>query len=160
MRKKVFIKLTLSILLLFNLAACSTVDKLIDNQPPQKRAFQEKPFSSDEWIKGDAQTRGEMARDLSKYETFESKIKGKSRSELIKILGEPDKKTTGKCCYIRSGEEVEVWLYEIDPPEFDAGGKKTKNNGVQIFFSNDGDDVMSINRGAMDEKPAHFPMVG
>jgi hypothetical protein len=87
-------------------------------------------------------------------------VKGKSPGELLKILGEPDKKTTGKCCYIRSGEEVEVWLYEIEPPEFDANGNRTKNNGVQIFFNSDGKSVMSINRGAMDEKPAHFPMVG
>lgn len=156
MRKKVFIKLALSGLLLFNLAACSSADLW----KPEKRVFQQKPFSSEEWIKGDAHTRGEMARDLSKYETFESMVKGKNQIDLIKILGAPDRKTTGKCCYIRSDEEVEVWLYKIEPPESDGSGKRTKNDVVQIFFSNDGKTVMSINRGAADEKPAHFPMVG
>ena len=156
MSKTAFIKLALAGLLLFNVAACSSVDKSM----PEKRAFQLKPFSSEEWIKGDAHARGEMARDLSKYETFESLVKGKNQSELIKILGEPDKKTTGKCCYIRDGEEVEVWLYKIDPPEFDGDGKQTEKDGVQIFFRNDDKTVQSINRGAMDEKPAHFPMIG
>ena len=163
MRKKVFIKLALSALLLFNLAACSSVDKsannTIDKRTPEKRAFQLKPFSSEEWIKGDAHARGEMARDLLKYETSRQLI-GKNQSELINILGEPDKKTTGKCCYIRDGEEVEVWLYRIDPPEFDSDGKPTENDTVQIFFNKDGTTVTSINRGAFDEKPAHFPMVG
>jgi len=163
MRKKVFLKLTLSGLLLFNLAACASVDKTgnqkVENPTPtpEKRAFQEKPFVSDDWIKGDAQTRGEMARDLQKYETVVS-LKDKKQSELIKILGEPDKKTMGKCCHARFADEVEVWLYRIEPA--DAPGRKTKKDSVQIFFSAEDKTVMDLTTGAMDEKPVYFPMVG
>lgn len=156
MHKKVFIKLTLAGLLLFNLAACSAID---NSTPPEKRAFQEKPFSSEEWIKGDAQTRGEMTRNLLRYETFQPWI-GKNQSELLKVLGEPDRKTTGKCCYIRDdGGEVEVWLYEIESPDPSAAGK-TKQDAIQVFFNRETNTVMALNRGAIDEKPAHFPMVG
>ncbi|HEX8249734.1 MAG TPA: hypothetical protein VF599_16265 [Pyrinomonadaceae bacterium] len=155
-RKKNFIELALMGLLLFNLAACSSVDLV----KPENRVFQQKPFSSEEWIKGDAHTRGEMALDLLKYETFESMMSGKNQIDVIKILGEPDRKTTGKCCYIRSGEEVEVWLYKIDSPEAGVSGKRTEKDVIQIFFNNDSKTVMSINYGELDEKPAHFPMVG
>ena len=154
MRGKIFIKLAFAGLLLFNAAACSTI-----KSTPEQRVFQEKPFSSVEWIKGDAQTRGEMATDLTRYETFQSLI-GKNQSELLKILGEPDVKTTGKCCYVRDGGgEVEVWLYKIDSPDpVDAG--KAEQEAIQIFFNRETKTVMSVNRGDIDEKPAHFPMVG
>jgi len=154
MRKEIFVQLAISILLLFNLAACSTVDKLTQ---PQKRTFQEKPFVSDEWINGDAQTRGEMARDLKKYESVKT-LKGKNQSELLKILGEPDRKTTGKCCHVRFADEVEVWLYKIESA--DAAGQKTKDEAVQIFFGASDKTVMDLTTGSMEEKPAYFPMVG
>lgn len=150
MCKKDFIKPALSILLLFNLAACSLVGN-------EKRAFQEKPFVSDEWIKGDAQTRGEMTRDLSKYDTV-VKLAGKTQSELIKILGEPDKKTMGKYGHVRFGNEVEVWLYRIEPAN--AANQKIKQDSVQVFFSAEDKTVKDLTTGAMDEKPAYFPMVG
>jgi hypothetical protein len=157
-RKKVFIQLSLSVLLLFNLAACSSIEKAIGNStPPEKRAFQEKPFASDAWIKGDAQTRGEMAQDLQKYETAVS-LKGKTQSDLIKLLGEPDKKTTGKYGHVRFGDEVEVWLYKIEPA--DAPARKTKRDSVQVFFDSEAKTVTDITTGALDEKPAYFPMVG
>jgi hypothetical protein len=155
MSKKAFIKLALPILLFCCLAACSSVDK----STPEPRVFQEKPFSTDEWIKSDAYTRGEMARDLLRYETFQSLI-GKNRGELLKVLGEPDIKTTGKCCYIRDDRgEVEVWLYKIESPDL-GDGRKTKLNAIQIFFNRETKTVMALNRGAIDEKPAHFPMIG
>lgn len=161
MHKKIFAQLAISAVLLFNLAACSTVDKLanraIDNSTPEKRAFQEKPFSSDAWLKGDAQTRGEMTRDLGKYESVKA-LKGKKQDELIKILGEPDKKTTGKCCHVRFADEVEVWLYKIESPE--TNGTRPKHNSVQVFFSANDKTVMELTTGAMEEKPAYFPMVG
>jgi hypothetical protein len=147
-RRKIFLKLTFSALLLFNLAACS---------PPEKRAFVEKPFVSDGWLKGDAQTRGEMTRDLEKYETVVT-LSGKTQSELIKILGEPDKKTTGKYGHVRFGDEVEVWLYKIETP--DAPGQKVKEDSVQVFFNREDKTVRDLKTGAMDEKPAYFPMVG
>lgn len=154
MRRKIFIELAFAGLLLFNTAACSPI-----KSTPEKRVFQEKPFSTVEWIQGDAHTRGEMAGDLTRYETFKSLI-GKNQSELLKVLGAPDIKTTGKCCYIRdSGGEVEVWLYKIDSPDpVDAG--KTEQEAIQIFFNRETKTVMSVNRGDIDEKPAHFPMVG
>ena len=155
MRKKAFITLTLSILLLCHLAACSVVDNL----KPKPRAFEEKPFSSEAWMKADAHTRGEMADNLMTYETFRPLI-GKNQSELLKILGEPDTKTTGKCCYIRdTGGEVEVWLYRIEAPG-ETGEKKMKDDAIQVFFNRESNTVMALNRGAIDEKPAHFPMIG
>lgn len=158
MRTKVFTKLALAGVLLFNLAACAGVDR--NNGQPENRAFQEKPFSADEWIKGDAHARGEMALNLLTYETFKPLI-GKSQSELLKVLGEPDIKTTGKCCYIRSGDEVEVWLYKIKSPgEGAARGNKTEDDAIQVFFNNDAKTVMALNRGEIDEKPAHLPMIG
>jgi hypothetical protein len=153
-RRKNFLKLTFAVLLLCSLAACSIIGS---STPPEKRAFVERPFASDGWLKGDAQARGEMTRDLEKYETVAA-LKGKTPSELIKILGEPDKKTTGKCCHARFAEEVEVWLYKIEPA--DAPGRKVKKDSVQIFFSREDKTVMDLTTGAMDEKPAYFPMVG
>lgn len=157
-RKKVLLKLTVSALMLFQLAACSAVDKKIGNStPPEKRVFAEKPFAPDAWIKGDAQTRGEMTPDLLKYETAKS-LKGKNQSELIKLLGEPDKKTMGKYGHVRFGDEVEVWLYKIETA--DEPGRKTKRDSVQVFFSAEDKTVVDLFVGAMDEKPAYFPMVG
>lgn len=155
MRKKAFIILTLSIFLLCNLAACSVTDKFT----PEPRVFQEKPFSSDAWIKGDAHARGEMALDLSRYETFESLLDGKNQSELLKLLGEPDKKTTGRCCYVRDTDEVEVWLYRIQLPA-ERGGQKPEEYAIQIYFDSDGRTVTGLERGTMQEKPVYIPRVG
>ncbi len=152
-RRKVFVNFALCGLLLLSLAACSGIDRRAGDPTPEKRTFKEKPFSTGEWIKGDTHARGEMALDLLRYETFQP-LMGKNQGEIIKTLGEPDKKTMGKCCYVRSGEEVEVWLYKIETPG------EAEDYAVQVFFSNDGKTVISFNRGAMDKKPAHFPMIG
>lgn len=85
------------------------------------RNYDKKPFDSQQWKKGDAQTRGTMYFDLF----VKRKLTGKSQAEVLDLLGEPDKKTTI--------EGLEVWLYRIEivgewnrpafPVSFDKNGK-------------------------------------
>src|SRR6266508_805569 len=66
------------------------------------RDYKPRPFDSQEWRKGDRITRGTMYFDLFEKRT----LNGKSKDEVLQLLGEPDKKT--------SSEGLEVWLYRID----------------------------------------------
>jgi hypothetical protein len=85
------------------------------------RDYTKKPFDSQQWKSGDAQTRGTMYFDLF----VKRKLTGKSKDEVLELLGEPDKKT--------SSEGLEVWLYRIEivgewnrpafPVSFDKNGK-------------------------------------
>jgi len=85
------------------------------------RDYSPKPFSSAEWIAGDAIERGRMSRDL-----FIQHTRGLgSQDDVVKLLGQPDVKKTV--------ENREVWLYRIDygipdamdaiPLSFDAKGQ-------------------------------------
>lgn len=66
------------------------------------REYSPKPFSSQEWLAGDQIERGRMSLDL-----FKKRIpNGKSREEILEILGEADKKKTV--------EGKEVWFYKTD----------------------------------------------
>ncbi len=66
------------------------------------RDYSDKPFNSQEWLAGDAIERGRMYGDIFESRTLE----GKSREDVVKLLGEPDKKATV--------EGREVWLYRIE----------------------------------------------
>ncbi len=66
------------------------------------RDYSDKPFNSEEWLAGDEIERGRMYGDL-----FTSrKLNGKSREDVVKLLGEPNKKVMV--------EDREVWLYRIE----------------------------------------------
>ena len=66
------------------------------------RDYSHKPFNSQEWLAGDAVERGRMSLDVSKKRIPD----GKSKAEIVKLFGEPDKKATV--------EGREVWLYRTD----------------------------------------------
>jgi outer membrane protein assembly factor BamE (lipoprotein component of BamABCDE complex) len=66
------------------------------------RDYADKPFNSQDWLKGDSVERGRMIKDLF----TDRSISGKTKDEILKTLGEPDKKS--------SVEGREVWLYRVD----------------------------------------------
>jgi hypothetical protein len=84
------------------------------------RDYSSKPFDSQQWREGDAQTRGTMYFDLF----AKRRLNGKTREQVVELLGEPDKQT--------SAESREVWLYRIEirgetllryfPVSFNAAG--------------------------------------
>jgi len=85
------------------------------------RDYKEKPFDSEKWRNGDRVDRGTMYADLFIKRT----LNGKSRDEVLQLLGKPDKKATV--------EGREVWLYRIEvvgewtspcfPVSFEPGNK-------------------------------------
>jgi outer membrane protein assembly factor BamE (lipoprotein component of BamABCDE complex) len=85
------------------------------------RSYEQKPFDAQKWREGDALERGTMFVDLFK----QRKINGKTREEVLSILGEPDKKSTAG--------DVEQWHYKVEfagenpmqyfPVTFDKNGK-------------------------------------
>ena len=66
------------------------------------RDYSDKPFNSEGWLAGDEIERGRMYGDLF----ISRKLGGKSREDVVKLLGEPNKKVTV--------EGREVWLYRIE----------------------------------------------
>ena len=85
------------------------------------RDYTAKPFSSAEWLKGDAVERGRMYPDI-----FITRMpSGKSKAEIAALLGEPDEKQTV--------EGREVWLYRVEhsshtpmkyfPVSFESNGR-------------------------------------
>jgi hypothetical protein len=80
-----------------------------------------KPFDSEKWRNGNRTDRGTMYFDLFEKRT----LNGKSREQVVQLLGEPDKKV--------SVEGREVWLYRLDvvgewtspcfPVSFEPNGK-------------------------------------
>ena len=125
----------------------------------EKRAFQERTFDSTLWRAGDAQTRGEMSRDLlwKKTESGNYVLDAKTRPEVLAILGEPDRKTRGKCCGAGGTSEDEVWLYTLEVAD---GKNKLTNEHFQIYFTESG----KIDEWRMalwdDKNPDYYPRVG
>ena len=74
------------------------------------------------------------------------------------MLGEPDKKTRGNCCYVRYAPEGEVWLYKIQKPSRSEG--QLEEQALQIFFSEDGKNVKDFTLGEMEDKPVYIPAIG
>lgn len=66
------------------------------------RDYSKKKFDVKEWREGDAIERGRMYSDLHRNPIIE----GKTRDDVLKVLGEPDKKATV--------EGTEVWLYQVE----------------------------------------------
>lgn len=129
------------------------------NSIRENRAFQERPFDSNLWRKGDAQTRGEMSRDFlwKRAESGNYVLDAKTRAEVLAILGEPDRKTRGKCCGAGGTSEDEVWLYTL---EVSDGKEKLKNEHFQIYFTESGK-VDEWRIALWDDKnPDYYPRVG
>lgn len=85
------------------------------------RSYKQQPFDSQKWRNGDALERGTMLVDLFS----KRKIQGKTKEQVLELLGEPDKKSN------TSG--LDVWHYKIEvsgeepiqyiPVTFDSNGK-------------------------------------
>src|SRR5215510_7183467 len=115
--KKNFIKISFCVFVLCCFTACASINKFISglNKPNQgSRPFQERKFDSKLWREGDAQTRGEMSKDLqwNRSESGDYPLENKTREQVLAILGEPDRKTRGRCCGAGGTFEEEVWLYD------------------------------------------------
>jgi hypothetical protein len=155
--KKLTVKIALIALISANLCACASI---IKNFPKANRPFQEKSFDSKIWIAGDAQTRGEMLKDLqwNNAKPKNISLRDKTQAEILSLLGEPDKKASGKCCGIPRTREVEVWLYNVETQnEF---SKKTESEHFQIYFTEDGK-VDEFRTAVWDAKyPDYLPRIG
>lgn len=125
----------------------------------EKRAFELKPFNSDLWRKGDAQIRGEMSRDLiwKRSESGNYVLDAKTRAEVLAILGEPDRKTRGKCCGAGGTTDDEVWLYALEVAD---GADKLKTEHFQIYFSENGKTDEWRIAPWDDKNPDYYPRVG
>jgi hypothetical protein len=85
------------------------------------RSYEPQPFDVQKWQSADAQERGTMFVDLYKKRL----VHGKSKEEVLVLLGEPDKKSTG------AGSEI--WHYKVEfagempvqyfPVTFDKNGR-------------------------------------
>jgi hypothetical protein len=144
-------KMSLGVLILCFMISCDSIR--------EPRAFREKPFDSNLWREGDAQTRGEMSKDLrwKKSESGNYVLYAKTRREVLAILGEPDRKTRGKCCGAGGTSDEEVWLYKLEVAD---EKNKLTNEHFQIYFTESGKtDEWRI--ALWDDKnPDYFPRVG
>jgi hypothetical protein len=80
---------------LFLNAACGVIKNPLRDYSPQ-------PFNAQQWLAGDAIERGRMVKAIDER-IF---VDGNERADVLKMLGEPDKKSTDA-----SGE---IWLYRVD----------------------------------------------
>ncbi len=156
MQKKL-LKISFGILVLSLFVSCATVKNLLTQK---SGPFQERSFDSKLWREGDAQTRGEMSKDLRwKKNTADGYLlDGKTQSEILTILGEPDRKTRGRCCGAGGTSDEEVWLYNIEIKDEDDS--KTRIKHFQIYFQTGGKvDEWRISLWD-DKNPDYFPRVG
>ena len=155
--KNNFIKISFGILVLSLFVSCTTVGKLIRKE---KQPFQERSFDSKLWLEGDVQTRGEMAYDLhwKKSDPNAYFLKSKTQAEILTNLGEPDRKTRGRCCGAGGTFDEEVWLYNIEVKNMD--NSKITIQQFQIYF-NPGGKVDEWRISPWDDKnPDFFPRIG
>ncbi len=151
------IKISFGVLILTLFISCTSVKNLI---PKEKRPFQKRSFDSKLWRAGDAQIRGEMSDDLrwKKSPSNGYFLDGQTQSEILELLGEPDRKTRGKCCGAGGTSDEEVWLYNVDVKEFETSDIKTKQ--FQIYFT-ESQKVDEIRIALWDDKnPDYIPRVG
>ncbi|GEM_PF-2474735 len=156
--KNGLIKISIGILALCLFAACGSLKSQFFKE---KRPFREREFNAEKWRSGDAQTRGEMSKDLrwKKDEKNNYFFDRKSRRQVLEILGEPDRKTRGLCCGGGRGagtSEEEVWLYNL---EVETGSTMNIEH-FQIYFHESG--VVDAWRVAEwdDDNPNYIPRVG
>jgi len=159
MNNKLTVKIVLIILVAANLFGCASIAKNFPKDV-KDRPFQERDFDSTLWIEGDARTRGEMLKDLQWNPVKPDKLslRGRNQVEILKILGEPDTKTSGKCCGVPRTREVEVWLYGVETKY--ESSTEIKKSHFQIYFTEDGK-VDEFRTAEWNEKnPDYFPRVG
>jgi hypothetical protein len=144
------------ILALSLFASCALVNKRIFRGT---RPYQERSFDAKLWREGDPQTRGEMIMDLrwKKTESGDYVLHGKTQQEILAMLGEPDRKTRGKCCGAGGTFDEEVWLYDIDVKR---GDSPVTEEHFQIYFSGSG--KIDAWRVALwdDKNPDYYPRIG
>lgn len=151
------LKFLFVILILSLTVSCFSVKNIFQKE---KKPFQERNFDSAVWKDGDEQTRGEMSKDLQWRRTDSDGylLRNKNQAEIIKLLGEPDRKTRGKCCGAGGTAEGEVWLYNLEVKVEDSPELKTTQ--FQIYFTTDGKvNETRINKWD-DKNPDYFPRVG
>ena len=135
--------------------SCASITKLFPKVP---RPFQKRAFDSEQWKKGDYQTRGEMLGG----EVFEKiyQIKSNSPEQILQIFGEPDKKTKAACCYSgrggSSGEDADLWLYYVETG-YESLDKPLRKEALKIYF--DGTSLHCL-VGDRDGDHSYFPVVG
>ncbi len=113
-QRKLFSVIIMALLCLSFISACK-----------KARPFAVKSFNSQGWKDGDAQTRGEMADDLSEKHD----ISQKSQTYVLTMLGEPDKKTKGGYIHRGHKSDQEVWVYRLAMP--------TGERHYRIYFNNE-----------------------
>ena len=150
------LKFLFVVLILSLTVSCSSVKNIF---PKEKKPFQERNFDSAEWKKGNEQTRGEMSKDLHwRRSENDYVLSKKNQTEVVRILGEPDRKTRGKCCGAGGTAEGEVWLYNLEIKYEDSPELKTTQ--FQIYFTTDSK-VNETRISKWDDKnPDYFPRVG
>jgi len=154
--KNNLIKISVGILAFCLFASCALIKKQIFRG---KRPFQERNFDAKLWREGDPQTRGEMSKDL-RWKQSESRsylLTGRTQQEILAMLGEPDRKTRGKCCGAGGTFDEEVWLYDIDVK---IGDSSITEQHFQIYFTESG--KIDAWRVAWwdDKNPDYFPRIG
>ena len=160
--KNNILKISFGVFVLCCFAACTSINKFIsqlNKSNREDRPFQERKFDSKLWLEGDTQTRGEMSENLrwNQSETGGSPLEGKTRQQVLAILGEPDRKTRGKCCGAGGTFEEEVWLYDIKAQDADS---KIKDEHFQIYFTESGK-VDELRVALWDDKnPDYYPRIG
>ena len=150
-------KIVLGVLILSLFFSCASVKKLI---PQKKSPYQKRSFDSKLWREGDAQTRGEMSKDLywKESESGNYLLRNKTQTEIVELLGEPDRKTRGRCCGAGGTWDEEVWLYNVDVKDFDSSDIKTEH--FQIYFT-ESQKVDETRIAPWDDKnPDYYPRIG
>jgi hypothetical protein len=154
--KNNLLKISAGILAISLLTSCALFHKRIFRGT---RPYQERSFDAKLWREGDPQTRGEMIMDLrwKKTESGDYLLRDKNQQEILAILGEPDRKTRGKCCGAGGTSEEEVWLYDIDVKQSDSS---VTEEHFQIYFKEGG--KIDAWRVALwdDKNPDYYPRVG
>ncbi len=152
--KNNFLKIAVVLLPFCLFAACASVGGVFKKNRP----FEPRSFDAAGWRAGDAQTRGEMSQDLQwkKDERNNYIFNRQSRRQILELLGEPDRKTRGRCCGAGGTSEEEVWLYDLEVP----AGTQLKPAHFQIYF-HPSDIVDEWRVMPWDEtNPDYFPRVG
>ena len=154
--KNVLVKMSVGFLVLVFAASCSQLNKLTFKP---KKPFEERSFDAKLWREGDAQTRGEMTKDLQWKETESGDylLNGKTQKQILAMLGEPDRKTRGMCCGAGGTFDEEVWLYEIDVKN---GDSSITQEHFQIYFTENGKiDAWRVEKWD-DKNPDYYPRIG
>lgn len=133
-RKKISARVSI-LLLLVLIGGCAGFNRI-------GRSYEPIPFNSQKWRDGDAQVRGTMFLDLFKKRI----VNGKTKDEVLTMLGEPDKKSTVN--------DSEIWQYRV---EF-AGENPAQS--FSVTFDKNGKAAMGASRTAQLFREKNFAKTG